>query len=377
MKKSVCVVTYYKHNYGAFLQAYGLQNFLNSNGFEAKVLNYDYAHDKTILGVPLLRVKKPLSFVKSIIYKCLIYKNARKKDILFEVCACQKIGETKYYKHYKSLKKDIPEFDIYVTGSDQVWNPFMAEQGILSRFLEFAEGKKTAVLCSYAASLGISYLNGEVKNLFREHLKRFDKISVREQRSIVTLEEVTSKPIVVHKDPALLLNTQQWDEFAEPYKTDKPYLFIYLAQKAPDLIEFAKDLAQKQGWDIINCHGSVHYSIENTINGTQILTPMQFVGSIKNAEYVVTNSFHCFVFSIHYKKKVYLKLPPKGSSRLEELLEGMELYRLCDSTIIDDGEEEEIYSLVDEYLNAERIKAKEYFCELAVLSEEKCNEYRD
>ena len=172
------------------------------------------------------------------------------------------------------------------------------------------------------------------------------------------------KRIDVHVDPTLLLGTEKWNCFAEKINTSRSYLFLYLAQKSPELIAFAEKMAKENGWDIVNCHGNVRYEVTNSINGKRYLTPMEFVGGIKNAAYVITNSFHCLVFTIHYQKKAYVKIPPHGASRLRELIEHMGLERLTDNTQIKDNEEQQIYQNVSAYLESERKHSREYLLEL-------------
>ncbi|MBR6101899.1 MAG: polysaccharide pyruvyl transferase family protein [Ruminococcus sp.] len=359
----VCVVTFYKRNYGAFLQAYALQKYLNKLGYNAEVLNYNYFKDRTVMGVYIGGIKKPIHFMKEIVYKLLRHGVSKKREMLMEKSAEQLIKQTKSYNSYKKLKKNVPDADVFIVGSDQVWNPNMSEQGLLSRLLDFAPADK-AVLCSYAASLGVSNLSAKSQKLFKTHLERFDRISVREKKSVDIISNLTNKAINVHKDPTLLLQSSDWDKFVIPIETKKPYVFIYLAQNSNALVDYAIDLAKKNDWDIIDCHSSANYSIPNCVNGDKILTPMEFVSFIKNAEYVVTNSFHCLVFSIHYKRKAYVKLPPKGSERLSELIDNMYLNRITKPEQIKSSEVEMIYSKTEGYLSEERKNAEKYLAEL-------------
>lgn len=366
----VCVVTLFKHNYGAFLQAYASQRFLETLGYEAEVLDYDYYRDRTVLGVYVGRIKKPVSFCKNIIYKLTRYRVSRQRDIIMEQCAQETIKQTKNYRSYKLVKKNPPDADIFIVGSDQVWNPGLSEQGFLSRLLEFVPDSNK-VLCSYAASVGRKTLSEKAKNLFTEHLKRFDCISVRETDAVSIIGKMTEKSIEVHKDPALLLNAIQWNQFAKKIDTDRPYIFLYLAQKSQELVAFAEKMARDNNWGIVDCHANVNYRISNSINGDRLLSPMEFVGGIKDAAYVVTNSFHCLVFAIHYQKKAYVKIPPKGSSRLTELLEDMKLERLTDTREICQGEQKEIYQYAQAYLDAERQRARDYLINLKNIKKSK------
>ena len=360
----VCVVTLYKHNYGAFLQAYALQRFLEDLGFSAEVLNYDYYNDRTILGLYIGKIKNnPFRFLKSIAYKLSRYSVSKKRDIIMEKCAFERIKQTNYYKSYKELKSNPPFADIYIVGSDQVWNPRLQEQALLSRLLDFVN-YPDSVLASYAASVGVKQFSDVEKNIFHNHLNRFDSISVRESNSVSLLSELTNKAINVNCDPALLLDANKWDCFKTDIMTSKKYVFVYLAQKSPELIKFAEELAKVNKWDIVDCRANINYEINYSITAKSILTPMEFVGGIKNASYVVTNSFHCLVFCIHYSKRAYVKIPPLGSSRLAELIENLQLERLTTPEVILEGEESLIYKNANAYLNNARNNAADYIKEL-------------
>lgn len=372
-KTSVCVVTLYKHNYGAFLQAYGLQKYLESMDFDARVLDYDYFKDHAVLGISLSRLRQPVHFAKAVLYRALRQSVSKQRDEILERCASERLHQTKYYKTYKAVKADPPVDDIYITGSDQVWNPTISEQGFASRLLEFAPQKEN-VICSYAASVGVPGFSNEVKASVRENLKRFDCISVREPASEKVIQDLTDKQIVLHKDPALILNAAEWGKFAVKIETDQPYIFLYLAQRDPELIKYATEMAARMNMRIVDCHGSVNYTVANCVNGSRVLSPMEFVGGIQNAAYVVTNSFHCLVFSIHFKKKAYVRMPEKGAGRLSELIANMSLQRLTAPDCIADGEEAEIYQHSDAYLAAEREHASEYFNQLREILRRKRNE---
>lgn len=359
----VCVVTLFKHNYGAFLQAYALQRFLESIGYEAKVLDYDYYHDRTILGIYIGKIKTPVSFAKMIINRVLRLGVIKKRDDVLEECANRVIKQTEHYRSYRSLKKKPPEADIFIVGSDQVWNPGLSEQGFLSRLLEFVPNGNY-VLSSYAASMGVKSISEDAKKAFHNNLDRFDCISVREADSISLLSPLVKTEIEVHRDPSLLLDAGQWNDFCEAIPAKKPYVFIYLAQKSPELVSYAEEIAKRNDWDIVKCPGNVNYSISNNIIGDRFITPMEFVGGIRDAAYVVTNSFHCLVFTIHFKKKAYVILPPKGASRLGELVSNMKLFRLTERSFISDEEIEQIYENEPAFMAKERQHAKEYLLHL-------------
>lgn len=366
----VCVVTLYRHNYGAFLQAYALQRFLERAGFDAELLNYDYYNDHAILGISVKRLRHPVSFAKAVAFRLSRRGAFRERERAIARCVEASLRESAFYQTYRAVRKHPPQADIYMTGSDQVWNPTISEQGFLSRLLDFAPNERN-VLCSYAASAGVSAFSSQTAALMRACLARFDTISVREPATEKVIRPLTGREIVLHRDPVFLLSAGDWDSFAEGIKTERPYIFIYLAQKAPELVRYAIDLSEKTGYGIVDCHGSINYSIPNCANGKRVLSPTEFVGGIKNAAYVVTNSFHCLAFSIHYHKKAYIKLPPKGAGRLSELIDGMSLQRLLQPEPIRDGEEDGIYAHTADFLREGQKAARNYLAELSRILAEK------
>ena len=366
----VCVVTFFKHNYGAFLQAYALQRVLLDLGCDAEVLDYDYARDRTFLGIPCARMKNPLVFLKMVAYRLMRGRVQKQIDLVFQECAGRLIRQTRYYRTYKEVKASPPEADVYLVGSDQVWNPELAFQGVLSRLLDFVPSD-TKVLASFAASMGKTVLSPKEKELFKANLKRFDGVSVRESSSVAALSGLTDKPMEIHKDPALLLSSAEWDSFAQDIHSPHPYLFLYLVQNDSSLVAGAKQLAQENGWGIVACQASANYSIRDSLNGNAIFSPPEFVGGIRGAEYVVTNSFHCLVFTIHYGKRAFVKFPPRGADRLRELVDAMGLQRLTEDRLVQPDELPAIYARVRPCLEAERLRAHDYLRRLLDIARQK------
>lgn len=366
----VCIVTFFKHNFGAFLQAYALQRMLGLLHADAELLDYDYARDRTFLGVPFSTARRPLVFSKSVLYRLMRRRVRKETDAIFRECAERLIPQTRYYRTYKDVKATPPDADVYLVGSDQVWNPEMAPQGFLSRLLDFAP-EESRVLASYAASIGKNTLSDHDKKMFMEKLARFDALSVREASSAALLDGLTDKPVLIHKDPTLLLTSDEWDEFARNVPFRKPYLFLYLVQNDFSLVSKAVHLAKDNGWGIVDCHSSANYSLPGSLNGNGLLSPPEFVGAIREAEYVVTNSFHCLVFSTHYRKRAFVKFPPRLSGRLRELVEACGLRRLTQDRLVESTELEDIYARIPAHLASEREKAKKYLENLLEIARNK------
>ena len=368
--EKVCVVTFFKHNYGAFLQAYALQRVLMELGCDAEVLDYDYARDSTFLGVSIYKARNPFRFLKGILYNAIRRPVRTRIDLVFQECAARVIRQTRYYRTYREVKSSPPEADLYLVGSDQVWNPELAPQGVLSRLLEFVP-KGPKVLASYAASMGKTMLSPKEKELFKANLERFDGLSVRESSAEAALSGLTDKPIEIHQDPALLLSSADWGAFAQELPYRRPYLFVYLVQNDPALVAKARTLARENGWGIVACQASANYSIPESLDGNAVLSPQEFVGGIRGAEYVVTNSFHCLVFTIHFGKRAFVKFPRRASDRLRGLVDAMGLQRLTEDRLVQPDELPAIYAQVRPHLESERIRAQNYLRNLLDIVRQK------
>ncbi len=188
------------------------------------------------------------------------------------------------------------EFDAFVVGSDQVWNPRF-RGGCPTDFLDFAEPEQRI---AYAASLGVNELDPEMAGHFERMLEDFPHISVREQSAAELIEEVTDRPVPVNLDPTMLLPAEEWERIAEqaPAVSADPYVATYLlvaddAENRAAVAEAAEDAGAQ-----------VH----------DILAPMpptpgragleSFLRAIRDAEHVVTDSFHATLFSIVFKTPV-------------------------------------------------------------------------
>ena len=216
------------------------------------------------------------------------------------------------------LKENLPllndQFDLFVAGSDQIWN-FEITREDSSFLLDFVKDPRKKG--SYAASFGFSYIEEKHKSLFSRHLSQFDFISVREQAGARIIKELTGRQAAVVLDPTLLLPKEHWQAFAAPIK-HKRYVLLYLMHEDEKLVSFAKELAKRKRLDLM----AISFG---KISGVHCLggTPEEFVGYFQHADYVLTNSFHGLIFALVFNKKFIVgKLPPScaPNSRLEQIL---------------------------------------------------------
>lgn len=320
MKKIATLTINSSLNYGAVLQSYALNCYLNLQGYEAKVINYTCfrGHDN----------RNSWQKFRSIIWRNWIRPFMQdtqriKKTELFK----NKIIFTQPFPSFQSLAEIAKDYDVYIVGSDQVWNPRMAGEDT-NWFLHFTSQKKIA----YAASFGLSVLPSQYMDKYASYIKHLYAISVREESAATLIENMgLTRPQVV-MDPIFLLKREQWEQIAIFPKQQK-YILCYYMQGFPAVEKKMRALAKKYAREY-NCRilniGKREYSQfffwENNLRG---IGPAEFVGLIANAEMVITNSFHGTAFSVLFDKKfisvVNTSLGRKDlSSRIVDLLTRLE-----------------------------------------------------
>lgn len=290
-------------NYGASLQAFSLWKYMTDCGYDCEIIDLHRPHQDDFVPskkyVPCriakrrfkTRVKRAIFglFRKKNPVKCLT-DEAKEKFDKFN----SQIKLSKPYLSVDELYSNPPLYDVYITGSDQLWNPtqpFCIEP----YFLTFAPDRKKKV--SYASSIGITELTEKEKVLFRESLRRYDAISVREIQAKVLLEKIVGKDIVQVADPTFLLPQETWKANAVYPRMRKKFLLLFtLAYNAP-LLEYALHLSFQSGLKVVyltSMQPPGNEMYESVVNAG----PREWLGYIAHAEMVITDSFHGTVFSI-------------------------------------------------------------------------------
>ena len=335
---------HFAKNYGAVLQCYALLSYLKKQGHDAKVidyrpgyhtirytavtpvipyLNYDWKrHRKLPFKERIAKVKSDLKGVRK------AAKEKRDVEVLriFEEFREKNLPSTKRYPSYRQLKKDPPEMDAFITGSDQLWNPDLLDQKLdPAYFLDFGEEKALRIAC--AVSLGRDLVGTELEDL-RRYCRRMDAISIREQSE--TAVEAMQRDVHVCIDPSLLLDASDYAAAEAPIPETKPYIFVDGFRANLDAVRAALEQAKKRygGCKVIN--GSpLRIDLGADAETVYDYGPGEFLTYIKNAACVVTNSFHGTSFSVIYQKD-FITIPhDTRPKRMVELLRKLDLsYRL-------------------------------------------------
>ncbi len=368
----VGIITFhFPFNCGAVLQCYALQTKLESLGSEAQVINYcpwyhqnRYASYKNPFYYANKKMHEPARNVFTRAYHgakgfsdtVRSWKNAKPKLVReekFEAFRKAYLHETRMYRSLRALKAAPPKCDLYLAGSDQLWNSRLTDGKFdPAYFLQF--GRKKTKRATYAVG---SYFDDPeaAKQAIAPMLRRLDAVSLRETRFLPDVADAAngSVPLHVDVDPTLLLPAEAYEALLpkEPLETE-PYVLVYTmpgpAQKQAN--EAAKKLAEKTELRLIDVNGNPN--AENRKIGDQrIGSPAEFLWYVKNAAYVVTNSFHGTVFSVLFKKRFAVILHKETGNRVSELLDKLGLSeRYTDKT----GEMQRILNLASDWNAAHR-----------------------
>lgn len=355
MQNKVGIITFHKAiSYGAVLQAYALQNFMFSLGIDNEIVDYKCEYMINHYQKTLRRTSD--NAVKDFLWSLKTASGVRagRKTTLEFAGKFLKMSRP-YTKENLAEAKD--EYKAFVTGSDQVWSPTCVGFDP-AYFLTFAKPEQKY---SYAASIAVKEYPKKLKNEFAKRISDFQGCSVREKSGAQIVRELTGKNAGVHIDPTLLLDSAQWDKIANEEKRE-PYIFLFNVLKPKKLIDYAIKLAEEKDMKILylnNRHPIAHKRIEYL----SPVTADKFIGLIKNAEYVCTNSFHGYAFSVIYGKKFVVETETAASPniRAQELSEYLGLSdRILSSDRTPDIDCVYDYDNVRRRLEIERKKSAEY-----------------
>lgn len=367
------IVTFFNvPNYGAMLQAYALWHYLESRGHEVEFIAHPFCTQKPI----------PL-------WKCFVsrhLKGVRNKlsGIVHHAITefAKSYPKTRHFERYEELAELKDRYDAVIVGSDQMWNPKWCGRPncIELLFLGFA-GEKT-LKASYAASFGTTHWSAESVALRTgELLRLFKGISVREESGVKVVEELSGrKDAVCLLDPTLLQKAEFYRSIAEKVHVEN-YIFKYMlgwsdSNEANETIAVVREA--KGSLEIIDDNVPVRgcLGLVCRVFGVKGKVSLpQWLGSIEQSQFVVTNSFHGTVFSILFHRP-FVSLKIKGemsgmNERAATLLKtvGLEdrfLYA-DDAAGIKQAVASEIdWSSVDEKLKARRLDTDAFFASLGL-----------
>lgn len=342
------------HNYGSMLQNYALQQAIKTINPEYDVITINLRNKVQEDMYNLFKPFKDYTDKKRYIIKMLLFpwkEELKEKYNLFEKFLEDNIRLSSVVDDFKGLVA-LPQMDAYVTGSDQIWN-LTAKDFDWAYFLDFVDLTlaNRPKLISYAPSMGpapsVSFMSGEDRIKLRDLLRRYDHISVREERTAEVIKEVgefkTSPQIL--PDPTLLLSREQWKTKIRPPKKqiNGKYIFLYNPYYLNDVYHQASILSALTGLKVV-VSNLPYNALYQSRNFVKILAtgPQEFLWLIENAEYVIGRSFHLAVFSLIFQKK-FIAVEGLGDSRLGNFLKSVAMEGCATS----DGDLKEALKRVD------------------------------
>ena len=325
----ICTITCHRvYNYGACLQAYALQKYLSSRGHDVRII--DYYKEGTNDQFDFLYVSpnsKYYALCKRFKFFNLLFallnsyrvNYSKNRNKAFDSFQKQFYNLTQHYSSICDLKKNPPTADVYIAGSDQIWNPIVDNGKDLSFYLDFGDASVKRV--SYAASFSVpaNLVPADHYSFVKPLLSRFTKISVRESSGLDILKVAGVEGVQV-LDPVFLLTQEEWCSLLPKNRPIKfKYILVYhLFAESEGLQEFVKKEAEVKGLKIvaINDRNRRNYA-DIQINDAG---PLEFIHYIAHAEMVVADSFHATAFSIIMNKDFHVFYRLSNISRMVDLL---------------------------------------------------------
>lgn len=308
-------MTYHRaYSYGAKLQAWALVNYLRQIGFDAEDIDYGSIGEDKLRKIGFKSLKDFI--VTTLCYICSAksepVRMRRFKEFL------EMIPRSRKRYDRSNIAEAEKDYDYIVTGSDQVWNPKFNE-GDLSYLLDFVKDDNKKF--SYAASFGSTSLPEETAKIYTPLLQSFKKILIREREGKKYLQESMGKDSTVVLDPTFLVGREQWKELSVyPLKEEKKYILGFRIIDRDSVYDrMIEHLNKLTGYEVIEIRDSFRYKPSRWGAYTEA-GPREFLGLIRNAEIVVTNSFHATVFSLLFNRPFYTLRNKFGyNSRMEDL----------------------------------------------------------
>lgn len=340
--KTIGIVTKHKlYHYGSILQAFALQVKLKEIGYDSEIIDYLYPNEyHNSLNKLRTTCENIKSYRKKIFHKILhlIYNkkdqnNINIRKIRFDEFTKNNLNlTTVLYKNKEDLIANPPNYDVYLTGSDQVWNSYFLYEDT-TYLLSFApQGKKKI---AYAASFGQNKFDPDYAALYEKYLKQYDAISVRENSGISLVKELTGFNARLVLDPTLLLNKEDWIFYQSERLIDEPYILCYFLDYSfnpyPYLYDLSNSLHKETGFKLIQIDKNryitpLNFPSKSICNAG----PKEFISLIQNASLIITTSFHGTAFAINFNIPLFSIIsntPSSSDCRQKELLNSLDLER--------------------------------------------------
>ena len=378
MKKILLMTWFNNNNFGTLLQATAMQNILKSmgtdeEGYECNILNYIPSPKKAKKSIKYYFNPKKY-YLKTMQIYSKFYARKYDNQIELQNSTFKKyinenllISPKDVIKSEKDLAKINNDYDIYLCGSDQIWNPKSLDYNYL---LGWVSDSKTKA--SYGSSLSSTPIPEYYYEMYNKYLNRFKHISIRDKKCKSQLEEITGRKIETVADPVILWGRDKLLDFAgDNFENIDDYCFAYILGPSIKLRNKFLQYCKQKNLKPISVVG---VSKENLMYDKKIVEyadwetdPKKFVNYIKNSKFVITDSFHSVVVSVLLHKDFCVfekdKNHKEQNNRILELLDTvglMDRWRSCDEQVNETKISREKWTEVDEKIELLRKSSMEY-----------------
>lgn len=354
------ITTWADYNYGASLQAYALFTYLKMRGHDVEVIKFLPPYQTRMYDYMWVNPESGASryWITRWIYRAAKFAQRMttlKRKNVFDEFNFETLDTTdEVYRSYEELCANPPEADLYIVGSDQVWNVLYDAGRDPAFYLEFVKNGRKA---SYAASFSYLDVDAQNKKRIAASLSGFEGVAVREYQGKALLKTMGIESTWV-LDPVFLLPLSEWDRLAMEtdetiYTSSEKYVLVYDFEGNDDLRSFVQKYACRHGLRIYAIIDK--YPLKYAHKNFREAGPREFVRMIARCEAFISNSFHGTAFSIMYHKPVFVfnRRRHNVNSRMESLLS---LFGLLDCIIAEGTDFDKVMDMSFDWEKIERIR---------------------
>jgi len=330
--KIALVTIHNANNYNAIFQVYATQCVLSKYG-DVEVINYNNRHVSR--SFDLIRLKPSFHGVLGAVKDILRYLPRRRVIRKFENFVSSKIKQTNVYEQRELRRGSAGLYDVYVAGSDQIWNPdCISEKKIIDDiyFLDFVQSDAKKI--SYASSIGGYKYSVAEEAQIKKYLGTFDGISVREADSKVYIQELLGRTVTHVLDPTLLLDKMEWLRVAGTDQVVGPnekYILLYTIPKSPLINKIVEVVSKRLKIKVVAIDQGL-YADAKVDKQIRDAGPEEFIKLFSRAEFVITDSFHGVCFALNFEISFVVTTVKEYANRIESLLALVGLQeRICEN----------------------------------------------
>ena len=319
------ILTYHRaENYGALLQAYAMMSFLRDNGHDVSFVDYWPKYHSDYFAIFSLKDFLHSSIKSKLIKLCkilimgrvLFYRRRVMKDFMYEQLG---LPISPKYEDRFSVTEEV--YDAVIYGSDQIWRKQNLGGVEFDDWYFGSKNVRARKKIVYAGSMGKIEESPNDNEFFRKHLCNFNSIAVREADLLNYLKKLGVNSIQVI-DPVFLISKEKWERLVISQRIKKRYILFYNLLNTKESYTYARRLSRQLRLPVyeVTRKMSVFSSQSHLINKASV---GEFLGLIKDAEYVISNSFHGVAFSIIFEKQFYAVGMGEKANRVISLLESI------------------------------------------------------